>query len=201
MGRSLSQDENLPAPSEGEVPAELLSGSESAPEPTESAVQEKNKSQASDSGEEAQENQGDSQELATDLLPDSDGLVDLSIQPSPDATEGYVYDPSNRRDPFQPYAGVRNMIVTKNKIEIPLEPLQRYDLDQLKVVGIMWDVGRPRAVIADPAGQLHTVFRSQKLGRNNGQVAVIREGELVVVETFEDQGQVSKNARVLKIEK
>ncbi len=122
--------------------------------------------------------------------------------------EVYVYDPTGRRDPFKPYSIYKNVPQPQttdqgsNKVvEIPLDPLQRYDLPQFKVIGIIWNTGRPRAMIIDPSGKVHMVSKLQKLGRNNGYIAAIREGEIVVVESFEEQGKIQKNFRILGIKK
>lgn len=118
-----------------------------------------------------------------------------ALQPGPD---GYVYDPTGRRDPFRPYRTIR----TERTGPVALiEPLQTYDLDQLSVVGIMWDIRSPRALVRDSDGNLHTVVKNTKLGRNNGYVATIREGELVVIETLDQDGQAVRRSQVLEVKR
>lgn len=120
--------------------------------------------------------------------------------------EEYVYDPTGRRDPFRPYRIIRTDTV---KTPVPgtspeslLEPLQRYDLDQLAVMGILWDVRQPRALLRDGDGRIHTIVKNTKLGRNSGYVAAIREGEVVVIESIDDEsGKVIKRTRVLEFKK
>jgi type IV pilus assembly protein PilP len=110
---------------------------------------------------------------------------------------GYIYHPEGRRDPFKPY--LKPSLQSKKDAQV--EPLQRYDLDELKVVGIIWDVQKPRAIVADPKGKVYTILKSQKIGRNNGYVALIREGEIVVIESLEDEGRITKKAKVMAIKK
>ncbi len=109
----------------------------------------------------------------------------------------YDYDPKNKRDPFQPYFGIADM-PTGSAIG-PVMYLQRFDLDQLQLMGIIWDVARPRAMIKDPNGVVHLVEANSKIGRNNGYIAVVREGEIVVVEPIEDEGKTSYTTRVISI--
>lgn len=126
-------------------------------------------------------------------------------------SEGYTYDPTGRRDPFRPF-GLMNSpvkipgpIVPPNLVNqapppalTPTEPLQQFDLAQLKVVGIVWEVRSPKAMIRDPLGKLHLVLRESKIGRNNGFIAVIREGEVIVVEPgVNESGMQTANTRVL----
>ncbi|MEK2644480.1 pilus assembly protein PilP [Bdellovibrio sp. BCCA] len=123
-----------------------------------------------------------------------------SILPS----DGYRYDPTGKRDPFKVFRTVRpkdnggSDIAKPNEI---LEPLQRWEIERLQVVGILWDVRTPRAMIRDPDGAVFTVTKNSKIGRSEGFVAAIREGEVVVVETKYDDGKSVKETRVLELKK
>jgi type IV pilus assembly protein PilP len=111
--------------------------------------------------------------------------------------EGYSYDPTGKRDPFKP-VGLKVLGLPK---PVTLEPLQRFELDKLQVIGILWDVRSPRAMVRDPEGVMHTVVKNSKIGRSEGFVAAIREGELVVVETLYDEGKAVKQTRVMELKK
>ena len=108
----------------------------------------------------------------------------------------FNYDPIGKRDPFKPYKSVLN-----GKDGDQSDPLLRFELDQLKVVGILWEVSRPRAMIQDPSGQIHVVIKNSKIGRNEGFVATIREGQIVVVETDYSSGVAIREPRVLELKK
>ena len=83
---------------------------------------------------------------------------------------------------------------------VPLEPLQKFALSQLKVVGIIWDVGKPKALIEDPAGKSHIVIENTKMGPDMGYVAAIREGEVIVVEPLiSPEGRKSYQTKILKL--
>jgi len=97
----------------------------------------------------------------------------------------YVYDPISKRDPFRPFKTNQPKMV--NNLPVKLEPLQEFDLDQIQIVGILWDVKSPRAMVRTPKNDLFTVYKNTKIGRNDGMVMAIREGEIVVSEVrFED---------------
>lgn len=111
----------------------------------------------------------------------------------------FEYDPRGRKDPFvQPIA---DKALKPGAEHGPLLPLQAYNLDQLRLVGIIWDVRHPKAMIKDPDGKTHIVGPNTKLGPKNGYIAVIREGEMVVVETTEQLGKLVSTAQVVKIAK
>ncbi|MES2854641.1 MAG: pilus assembly protein PilP [Bdellovibrionota bacterium] len=111
--------------------------------------------------------------------------------------EPFDYDPRGRRDPFiQP---IPDRPMSEGALHGPLLPLQKFDLVQLRLVGIIWDVRRPKAMIKDPTGNTHLVTTNTKVGPKNGYIAVIREGEIVVVETQEQDGRLVSTAQVVKI--
>ncbi len=109
--------------------------------------------------------------------------------------EDYVYVPQGKRDPFAPF----DFEVTDSNALGPLFPLQKYDLEQLKLVGIIWEVKQPKAMIMDPMGSSHVVKVNDRVGRSNGYVARIREGEIVVIESFKDSGKISYQTQVMKL--
>ena len=102
--------------------------------------------------------------------------------------EPFIYDPKGRRDPFRPYQEV--VIQRNDGFEGPLLPLQRFDLDQLNLLGIIWDIRDPKAMFKDPNGEIHIVGLEERIGRKNGYIAVIREGEGVIVEASRRKGDV-----------
>ena len=111
----------------------------------------------------------------------------------------FDYAPRGRRDPFvQP---IPDKPMEQGAVAGPLLPLQKFELGQLRLVGIIWDVKRPKAMIKDPGGITHVVGPNTKVGPRNGYIAVIREGEMVVVETQEQDGRLVSSAQVVKIAK
>jgi type IV pilus assembly protein PilP len=109
----------------------------------------------------------------------------------------FEYDPRGRKDPFaQPLV---DRPVEQGSNHGPLLPLQRFALEQLQLVGIIWDVKRPRAMIQDPQRKIHIVGPNTKVGTKNGYIAVIREGEIVVVETIPQDGKLVSSAQILRL--
>ncbi len=124
------------------------------------------------------------------------------IQPSP---EGYTYDPTNRRDPFKPYGTSQASQAPGPKEDdrpAPTDPLQMFDVSQFRLMGIVWQVRNPKAVVRDPVGKMHLIYKDTKIGRNSGFVAAIREGEVLVVEpTIGENGMPSAITRAMTLKK
>lgn len=113
--------------------------------------------------------------------------------------EEFTYDPKGKRDPFKPYSSSGGKQVIAKDLG-PLFELQKFDLDQLKLIGVIWDNRNPKAMILDPSGKGHIVRRNERLGKNNGYIHTIREGELVVVESFTaNDGRTSYQTKLIKL--
>ncbi|MBX3021503.1 MAG: pilus assembly protein PilP [Bdellovibrionales bacterium] len=113
--------------------------------------------------------------------------------------EPFIYDIVNRRDPFQAYAEYVPV-----DIEGPpraMSPAQRWELEQLKLIGIMWDIKDPKAMFLDPEEEVMILGRDESIGNRNGYIATIREGEVVVVEAIRKRGDIIYRTRVLRIER
>jgi type IV pilus assembly protein PilP len=125
-----------------------------------------------------------------------EGISMTNKNPLADIIEDYDYSPKDKRDPFQPFERPRG----QTGLVGPLWPLQGFDLDQLHLVGIIWDVKNPKAMITDPTGKGYVVKVNERIGRNNGYIARIREGEIVVVESVVGlDGKLSYTTKLMKL--
>ncbi len=87
------------------------------------------------------------------------------------------------RDPFRPMS-LRAKVNTRAKEN--LSPLERVELSQLKVVGIIWDIQEPRAMVEDKSGLGYVVKVGTPMGSNEGMVKAIHRNQIVVEEYAED---------------
>ncbi|MEN8184264.1 MAG: pilus assembly protein PilP, partial [Myxococcota bacterium] len=65
-------------------------------------------------------------------------------------------------------------------------PLEQFDLNQLSVVGIVWDSERRRALMEDPSGRGYVVQTGTAIGKNDGTVVRIEDNLVMVRETYVD---------------
>jgi type IV pilus assembly protein PilP len=143
---------------------------------------------------------------APPTMPSAGGVVPpvetaSPVMPQFASDDQYTYDPTGRRDPFKPYRTYRPLPTGSAKIIDTSDPLQRWDLDRFNVVAIMWEIRQPKAMVKDPDGKMYMIGKSTKIGRNSGQVVAIREGEVVVVETIENEGVQTKEVKILELKK
>ena len=112
--------------------------------------------------------------------------------------EPFIYDVANRRDPFLPYA---EYIPQEEGPVRAMTAAQRYALEELRLVGVMWEVKDPKAMFMDPDEEVLVLGRDESIGNRNGYIAAIREGEVVVVEAIRKRGDIIYRTRVLRIER
>ena len=98
-------------------------------------------------------------------------------------TEGYSYDPKGRRDPFQ--SMVKLLKLSQSRGELP--PLQRLELSDVKLIGIVSDASGYYGLIQTPDGKGYTVRVGTPMGTNNGTIKLISEQRVVVAEPAIDQ--------------
>ena len=101
--------------------------------------------------------------------------------------DAYSYNPNGKRDPFRSFFAIAS---SSSAIDnIPRTPLQKYDISEYKLTGIIWGIDRPRALVEDPEGIGHVMELGTYIGKHWGKVKAIEEGEVTVVEEYETQGE------------
>lgn len=133
---------------------------------------------------------GDKPEVKTkEDLDDTSALLKKNPEPEPSK-----YVRKVNRDPFRP-SSIQTR--TSNRSRDNLSPLERFELGQLKVVGIVWDIKEPRAMIEDTAGLGYTILVGTPIGGSEGKVKAINRNEVVVEESFQDFSGKKKTREVL----
>lgn len=93
-----------------------------------------------------------------------------------------IYDPTGKRDPFQP---VTREGAPSVGMGLARTPLQQFELSQLRLVAIINDPVNPaeaRAVVEDSAGLGYIMRVGTPIGRNDGRVTAIEGAQIVIEE-------------------
>jgi Tfp pilus assembly protein PilP len=117
--------------------------------------------------------------------------IDASV-----AEEAWVYDPTEKRDPFLPFdASLNDDDDDENKT-----PLERLALSQLKLTAVLKGFNTPTAIVEESGGKGFTIRKGTKIGRNNGEVIEIKEDRLVILEVEKDfSGEIKNRTVELKL--
>ena len=98
------------------------------------------------------------------------------------AQADYVYNPIGKRDPYRSFLSLGER---GSEDETPRTPLQRYEIDEYHLVGIIWGIDRPRALVEDPDNVGHVMEIGTYIGKNWGKVTQITSSEVVVTEEYQ----------------
>ena len=120
-----------------------------------------------------------------------DGLL---AGPPKTKSSGYIYDPTGKPDPFKLF--ILEVKRSKEEADKTLQPLQRYELSQLKLVAIIWNIDNPRALVEDSAGKGYIISKGSFIGNNQGKVTDILKDEIVVAEESTDISGVTKTRAI-----
>ena len=106
----------------------------------------------------------------------------------------YVYNPAGKRDPFKTF--IESVTEKKERAAAPVSPLQSYDLNTLRLVGIMMLPGKKVAIVEDPSGKGYHVKVGTHIGLNDGVVVEILKDEVIVEEKYLDETLQTKARKV-----
>ena len=101
-----------------------------------------------------------------------------------------------KRNPFKPFL----TDLKEKKAVVPTTPLQKYELDQLKLVAVVWGINGSVAMVEAPDGKGYSVKRGDLIGRRGGRVKRIEKNMVVVEEKFtEATGEGISNEFTIKL--
>jgi type IV pilus assembly protein PilP len=115
-----------------------------------------------------------------------------------------LYDPTGKIDPFEPLIKERPLVAKKDKKikRVPRTPLERIDLSQLKLVGIILATSGNRALVEESSGKGYVIKKGTYIGTNGGKIVQIEKEIVTVEEKFEDVfGKIQSRKRELKLPK
>lgn len=113
--------------------------------------------------------------------------------------DDYSYSPMGRRDPFRPLVNKQKKVVKKvsARPEKVKGPLEKFELNQFRLMAIMVIKGDPRAMVKAPDGKSYTVRVNDYIGMNDGRVKGI---ETKVVEVDSNGMRVEKSPDRIVVE-
>jgi type IV pilus assembly protein PilP len=116
-----------------------------------------------------------------------------------------IYNPKGKIDPFEPlFRDKPSVAAVKQRREkrVPRTPLEKIDLSQLKLVGIIMASSGNRALVEESNGKGYVIKNGTYVGTNAGKVVKIDKDKVVVAEEYEDVlGNVTLRNKELKLPK
>lgn len=120
-----------------------------------------------------------------------------------------IYDPEQRLNPFVPLFRAEKETVpdvqpqtSQKKKRVPLTPLERISLNQLKLVAVIRAPSGDRALVEDNSGKGYIIQKGTYIGLNSGTVTQINPNGAVVEEEVENLlGELVLQNTEMKIQK
>ncbi len=117
-----------------------------------------------------------------------------------------LYNPEGKLDPFEPLFKKENVSLNTSKTKIkrrrPLTPLEKLNLSQLSLVGVILAPSGNRALVQDASGKGYIIKKGTYIGTQSGKVDRILEDRVIVEEESENIfGKVSMVKKTLKLQK
>ncbi|AZZ35875.1 hypothetical protein CIK05_03360 [Bdellovibrio sp. qaytius] len=106
-------------------------------------------------------------------------------------TRSYVGELSNPdRDPFRKPLYILELEEKSLKpqktetvrIDEKIEAIRRWPIRDYRLVGVIWDVRNPKAMIVDPSNTMHLLKRNYRIGDKDGIISAISEGTITVLQ-------------------
>lgn len=122
----------------------------------------------------------------------------------------YFYDPRGKHDPFESFfdkesetVGIAPTKRTVEKKRIPLTPLQRISLGQLKLVAIVLSPTGNKALVEEPSGKGYVISKGTYVGQNYERVKEILNDRVIIEGEVEDfvTGSTKLQTTELKLQK
>jgi type IV pilus assembly protein PilP len=116
-----------------------------------------------------------------------------------------IYDPQGKIDPFEPLFREKQtvaLVKSKRKKRTPRTPLEKIDISQLKLVGIILASSGNRALVEESSGKGYVIKKGTYMGTNSGKVVKIEKDKVIVAEEYEDiRGNVTLRNKEIKLPK
>lgn len=121
----------------------------------------------------------------------------------PAAPSGPVFDFTGKRDPFKSFVEVQQAAKAPPVLR-PKDvlPIQSFDVEKFRVIGIITGMAENRAMIVDPSGKGYVVKSGMEIGTNEGRISRITATTVEVIERFrDDNGRLQQRTVKLTLSK
>ena len=124
----------------------------------------------------------------------SEGKIVAKELPKVNSEKKYSYRAKGKRDPFKPFIHIGPAGEEKRKGK-RLTPLEKLELGQLTLTGIVWGAGENMAVVEDSVGRGYILRRGARIGMHSGRVMSILKDSIIIRERHRDHFGKSKSVR------
>ena len=107
----------------------------------------------------------------------------------------FEYNGAELRNPFQNQGSIAPL--RPGEVYGPFLEEQNYSLSQFRLKGLLWKTDRPMALFEGPKGKQYRLGIKDYIGENFGYIATIREKEVVIIQTIEENQKRYSTTKVV----
>ena len=128
---------------------------------------------------------------------------EVASLPAEAAPPVWIYNPEGKIDPFEPaMIAAEEAAAGKRKHSRPVTPLEKFDVGQLKLSGVIQAPSGNRALVEESTGKGYIVSQGAYIGIYSGRIVQILNDRIVIEEELEDdQGKTYVRQREMKLQK
>ena len=109
--------------------------------------------------------------------------------------EVFLYDKTGKRDPF-----VSLLIAAQQAPSKGETPLESYDVNSVRILGIVWNERGHYAEVVLPDGKAYTLREGMIIGLHKGKIQRISKNSIVIKERVKDyKGEIKSKETILKL--
>ncbi len=110
----------------------------------------------------------------------------------------FEYDRERFRDPFESQGAAAPL--RQGQIYGPFLQMQKSKLSDYRLKGLLWKTSKPMAIFSDKNGKEVRLGIKDYIGENFGYIASIREKEVVIIQTIEEDDKRYSTTKVIFLE-
>ncbi|MGD2271313.1 MAG: pilus assembly protein PilP [Desulfobacterales bacterium] len=127
-----------------------------------------------------------------------------AVSPKPDS-KPEPYNPAGKIDPFEPLFKEQPVVTQAKRVvkkRTPRTPLEKIDISQLKLVGIVLAPSGNKALVQEASGKGYIIKKGTYIGTNSGRVVDIQKDNVVIEEEVADVlGKVMTRKKEIRLPK
>ena len=122
---------------------------------------------------------------------DTEDETDIDVDTAYAGRTKPLYDPTNKIDPFKPLFKETPKLHSEtatyaNTVTKPTQALEKIDLSQLKLTGIILAASGNKALVKEASGRGHVISTGSRIGIHGGRVAQVFKDRVIVIEEMID---------------
>lgn len=127
----------------------------------------------------------------SDIDPDTEDDTNMDMETAVAVNKAPGYDPATKIDPFEPLIKGTSKDPSQKATYADTDtqgdtPLEKIDLSQLKLTGIVRAASRNKGLVREASGRGYIIVQGTRIGIHGGRVAEVLKDRIIIKEKMKD---------------